>query len=174
MLTELTGEGVILRAGHTTIRNASGSPNQVVPNNVFQKLLFNTDGEAYEDTHDAANLPNSSIKIPAWADHVQVTAHAAIAWPSDVSGVAGQWRIHLWRDGAPTTQDLFYHTSYYFPIATASGGTYLSALAQTPLIPVVNNQEEWTLVTKQITGADQSYLSGLDMWMSVYYAKLAK
>lgn len=123
--------------------------------------------EAYLDTDSAADLANSKIVVPTWANYAYVAGH--IAWPNQTNG-AGFCSLHLFRNGSSTGEDMFYHNRVYYP---ASLGSYVSHLATTglwvPTNPDAAPPEEWTLHCRQNTGGAVSISRDQNLWLGVWF-----
>lgn len=140
------------------------------------------------DDEAAADLANSQIIVPAWANRVRVKGHASFPLAAATSGLVS---IHLWRNvraaqyltraGAiyypsPTDADRptpegRYHNRVYAPtdVGAPASHIYVSCIAETPWLPVMALNERWTLYLWQGTGAAIT-CPGNEQWLSAEFA----
>lgn len=155
----------------TCIRSYGYTPHQIIPDGLGNQPTLVTFDDLYDnalfDTDNGADLVNSRINIPTWATWVWVTAH--LAWSPQTNGNTVA-RLHLWRDGSQTNEDLFYHNVVAYP-TTANGGTpYISQWGSTGgYVPVVTPGEYWDLRCWQNSGGNVDLDKGLDCWLIAYY-----
>ena len=153
----------------------------------FTQIVFDT---VFYDTDNAADLANSQIKVPSWANWVMVQGHYSLP---DQNSASGQASIHLWRNVMPdgvhasitaaglpyypspvsgnhSTPEAHYHNRCnYLAAATPAALQYQAMVAVTPLIPVLAVNEIWTLYGNQNTGTSQNTVAGTDCWLSVNF-----
>lgn len=161
-----------LRLGVGTFSLASGSSNVLYP---FDTIPTMPDGVTPMDTESgaAADLPNSRILTPSWAQFVKITCHAA--FPQQNVG-SGYCSFHMFRDtgngvNGPTAE-LHYHVIGPY-LATAITGVVTTLFGTSGLIPVQRNTtpgfyEAWTMYVSQTSGGTVA-LAALDNWMSVEF-----
>ena len=115
----------------------------------------------------------SIIAVPSWANYISVVGK--LNFPTQAAG-NGMCSIHLFVDGAPTSQDLHYHNRASYVTTNAS---YTSLLAVTGKIAVLREiyatyipaaGETWHLVGSQSSGAAQDVPTAIrEAWLSLEY-----
>lgn len=128
------------------------------------KLVLLDTTSPTEDPFGIANLVTHQIVLPANARQVQVIGHISAA--PQALATAGEWSIHLFRNGLPTI-DLYYHNRAYMPAVLV--GSYLSLESVTPWMKVQSVGETWDLRILQNTGQPlTAYNDGNaeDCWLS--------
>lgn len=141
-------------------------------------------GSALTDTDGMADIPNSLINVPSWANYVWVTGHISLNEPAAVSPC--YLSAHLWRsnsalnaagtlfgvtaDGTPRpTPEAHYHNRAEFGNSTIS---YRSVVATTGgWIPVMGANEKWYLVVAQNSGGALDTTSGVEQWLTVMFSR---
>lgn len=140
--------------------------DQTIPNNTNTLVLFTAfwGGRVLFDTDNAADMANSQIIVPSWANWINISAH--LAYQPQLTA-AGLCDIHLFRNAAPTGEQ-FLHNVVYYPLNQPVSLGPIS----TGWKPVTAVNEAWTLIARQSSGgaADIS-TSQPNAWLAVYFKK---
>lgn len=113
----------------------------------------------------------AAIVVPSWAKYISVVGH--IEFPQQVDG-DGFASVHLFRNAGatPLQGDMAYHFRTFY---SASNPSYTAITAYTGKIPVMIQNEVWSLRGFQNSGAAQTLYGGFYgglQWMTVeFYEK---
>jgi len=159
--------------------------------NTFHKVGLDT---VLYDSEKAADINNSQIIVPTWANFVKVTGH--IDFPPQANGNSFA-SAHLFRnvganpvysptaltliasgksfqvrgvDSDSPTPEAYYHDRVYY--STLTTGQYISVIGTTGgWIPVMAVNEIWTLYGWQNSGGTVITPQGTGNWLSVEFSE---